>query len=190
MISNKYRSEAHGFTLVELIVSVALSAIVITSMVSTFVAFASGSKSVFAYADMSQQSRKALEQYSRDIRAAEDVTVAEEQRLVIVYPNDSFYSGQSVEYTYDPAFEIFSRIEREQGGGLVSNSIQLDGVKNFVFHYFDPLGQSLAYNTQSLLLSIKSVQIDAKMERAISRVDVSDYIISARFMMRNRTVTK
>jgi hypothetical protein len=176
--------------MVELIVSVALSAIVITSILSTFMVFAAGSKSVGGYVEMSQQSRKTLEQYSRDIRAAENVATAEAQTLVIVYPDDAFYDAHTVEYVYDPASYTFSRIERDQDGTLISSSVQLDGVKRFIFNYFDPLGQPLADSTESLLLSIKSVQMDAEMERAISELDVSDYIISARFMMRNRNVAK
>ena len=190
MITNRKRVGARGFTMVELIVSVTLSAIVITSMASTFIVFAAGSKSVGGYVEMSQQSRKTLEQYSRDIRTAGNVATADEHKLVIVYPDDAFYDAHSVEYAYDPEFYTFSRIERDQGGNLISSSVQLDGVKSFVFNYFDPLGQALAYSTESLLLSIKSVQMDAEMERSFSEVDVSDYIISARFMMRNRTVAK
>jgi hypothetical protein len=63
-------------------------------------------------------------------------------------------------------------------------------VEQFTFGFFDPLGSSLPLSTESLLLSVKSVQIDAEMLRSVSQVKATDYIISARFMMRNRPVTK
>ncbi|HBM86511.1 MAG TPA: hypothetical protein DD423_07025, partial [Opitutae bacterium] len=52
MITNRKKVGARGFTMVELIVSVTLSAIVITSMASTFIVFAAGSKSVGGYVEM------------------------------------------------------------------------------------------------------------------------------------------
>lgn len=184
------RSSVQGFSLVELVVATTLSTIVLASVVSTFIVFAAGSKSVAGYTEMSGQSRKALELYSRDIRAAEDITQAEETTLLIVYPDGDFYDGSTVEYTYDDSASIFSRIERDKDGNLNSNEVVLDGVEQFAFGFFDPLGTRLDYDTESLLLSVKSVRIDAVMVRDISETDVTDYIISARFMMRNRSVTK
>jgi type II secretory pathway pseudopilin PulG len=48
-----------GYTLVELIVSTGLLGLVMVSMVGTFMVFASSSKGVAAYTEMSQQSRSA-----------------------------------------------------------------------------------------------------------------------------------
>ncbi len=173
-----------------MIVATTISVVVITSMVSTFIVFATGSKSLFAYSEMSRQSRKTLELFARDMRAAEDVTVAAEHDLVVVYPETGFYDGITVEYTYDDSVGIFSRIEWDKNGNLSSNDTILDGVAQFAFEYFDPLGNALDYSKASLLLSVKSVRVDAEMVRDISRTDVTDYIISARFMMRNRPVTE
>ncbi|MFP4069137.1 MAG: PilW family protein [Verrucomicrobiota bacterium] len=179
-----------GFTLVELIVSMTLSGVILASITSTFMAFAIGSKSIGAYTEMSSQSRKTLELFSRDIRAADDVTSASKTRVVVTMPDNDFYAGESIEYVFDDLVGIFSRIEREEDGTVVSNSVLLDGVERFAFCYYDPLGSLLAYGSPSLLLSIKSVQIDSELLRDISTTDATDYIISARFMMRNRPVTQ
>jgi len=68
--------------------------------------------------------------------------------------------------------------------------VLLDGVGQFAFAFFDPLGRKLPFSSPSLLLSIKSVQIDSELLRELSGTDATDYIISARFMMRNRPVTQ
>ncbi len=179
-----------GFTVVELIVSMTISAFVLTSMVATFIVFAQGSESVAAYTEMSKQSRKALEVFVRDMLAAENVTNATQYDLTVVYPKTTYYDELTVRYTYDESVGIFSRIEWDEDGDLISNDTILDGVEQFAFEYFDPLGGVLSYSTESLLLSVKSVRIDAEMLRAISDSDATDYIISARFMMRNRPVTQ
>ncbi|WPJ94679.1 prepilin-type N-terminal cleavage/methylation domain-containing protein [Coraliomargarita algicola] len=179
-----------GFTLVELIVSTGVFGIVMASIVSTFIVFATSSTGVAAYTQMSRESRKALEYFSRDIRSASDVTTASQHHLIVKVPEDSFYNGGTVQYAFDEDMGIFSRIVRDKLGVVSSNEILLDGVEQFTFGFFDPLGESLEHSKESLLLSVKSVQIDAEMIRLVSQAQATDYIISARVMMRNRPVTK
>lgn len=176
--------------MVELIVSSGLLGMVLVSIVSTFMVFAAGSKGVAAYTEMSAQSRKALELFGRDLRAAEDVNKADQHNLSVDIPDNEFYDGQTIEYVYDQDVGIFSRVEYDKDGNLTSNEVLLDGVEQFMFGFYDPLGQELDYAQASLLLSIKSVQIDSEMIRDVSRTEASDYIISARFMMRNRPLTE
>jgi len=184
------RSDRRGYTLVELLVATSLLGIVMVSMVGTFIVFAAGSKGVAAYTEMSQQSRKALELFARDIRAAEDVTTATQYDLLVKIPENDYYGGGTVQYSFDQDFGIYSRIVRDKRDVVTSNVILLDGVEQFTFGFYDPLGTALDKSQASLLLSVKSVQIDAEMVRTVSRTEATDYIISARFMMRNRPLTK
>lgn len=184
------RASRKAYTLVELIISSGLLGMVLVSIVGTFMVFARGAKGVAAYTEMSQQSRKALELFARDLRAAEDVAKADQYNLYIEIPETVYYDGQSVHYIFDKSFGIFSRVEYDKDGNLDSNDILLDGVEQFMFGFYDPLGQRLEYSKESLLLSVKSVQIDSEMVRDVSENDATDYIISARFMMRNRPLTE
>lgn len=179
-----------GFSLAELLVATTISGVVLASMVGTFLTFAVGVRSVGAYTEMSNDSRKVLEYFARDMRAAADVVTANASTLKVEFPNTGFYSGSFVTYDYDEDAKLLFRIEEDSSGTEVSNQLLLGGVEQFVFSYFDPLGGSLNVDTPSILLSVKSVQIDAKMVRRISETDATDYIISARFMMRNRPVTE
>lgn len=179
-----------GFTLTELIVATSISGIVLASMVGTFLTFAIGVNSVGAYTGMSRDSRMMLEYFGRDVRLAEEVLVANASTLRIVSPDTDLYSASTVTYQYDDETKSFSRIETDSSGNEVSDKVLLDGLEQFVFSYFDPLGNSLSVDTPSILLSVKSVQVDAEMLRDISKTQVTDYIISARFMMRNRPVTE
>lgn len=183
------KSDAAGFTIAELIVATAISGVVLASMVGTFLTFAVGARSIGAYTAMSKDSRIVLEYFARDMRAAEDVSEATVSTLTVEYPETSFYKGSSVTYDYDKDAKLLFRIEEDNSGNEVSNEVLLEGVEQFAFSYFDPLGDSLSLDTASILLSVKSVQVDAEMLRDISRTEATDYIISARFMMRNRPVT-
>ena len=132
----------------------------------------------------------ALEYFARDMRSAEDVRLVTESSLTIVAPSSGFYTGSEVTYDYDSDAKVLFRIERDAAANEISNQILLEGVEAFTFSYFDPLGKSLSASSPSILLSVKSVQVDAELLREISRSDATDYIISARFMMRNRPVTQ
>lgn len=179
-----------GFTLAELIVATTISGFVLASMIGTFIAFAIGVNSIGAYTDMSKDSRYILEYFARDMRAAENVTTAQASKLTVELPTaGSFYTGSSVTYEFVKDAKLLFRIEADSSGKEISNEVLLEGVEQFQFSYFDPLGDGLGINTESILLSVKSVQIDAEMLRDISRTEATDYIISARFMMRNRPVT-
>lgn len=178
-----------AFTIPEVVMTLTLSGLILGSMISTFITFAIGAYSIGAYSEMSQDSRIVLEQFARDMRAAEDVTVAEADKITVVFPDASIHDGSSVTYEFDKDLKLFFRIENDKSGKEVANKSYLEGLEFFSFSYFDPLGNPLSLNTQSILLSVKSVQIDAEMLRDISRAEATDYIISARFMMRNRPVT-
>lgn len=179
-----------GFTLVELIMATAISGIILASMVGTFLTFAVGVQSIGAYTQMSKSSRTVLEYFARDVRSAEDVRQVTESSLTIVAPSSGFYTGSEVTYDYDPDAKVLFRIERDAAANEISNQILLEGVEAFIFSYFDPLGKRLSAKSPSILLSVKSVQVDAELLREVSRSDATDYIISARFMMRNRPVTQ
>lgn len=179
-----------GFTLIEIIVASSIATILIGSMLATFLAFASSIQRVEAHSDINAQSRFLLEQFARDVRVAEDITTATATSIVLELPAGSPYNENEVEYTYDAGLEIFSRIERDSGGTELDKQILLDGVAQFVFTYFDPLGDALALSTDSLMLSIKSLRVEAEIAREVLDDGVNDYILSARLMLRNRPTTQ
>lgn len=189
--TNARQGSRGGFTILELTVTTTISGFVLAAMVATFITFAIGSNSIAAYTDMSKDSRTVLEYFARDMRAAADVKVASLYKLVVTMPSSgSFYKGTTVTYDYDKNTQLFFRIESDSTGKELSNDLLLDGVEQFAFSYFNPLGNPISLSTESILLSVKSVQVDAEMVRDISEAEATDYIISARFMMRNRPVTE
>lgn len=199
--ASKVEARRWGFTMVEIMVATALFSIVVGSILSTFMVFANSSEGLAAYVDMSMDSRSSLESCARDIRSSENILYATETEIVLQYPDNSFYDGAYVKYVFDDISGFFTRFKYDQSavvdtttgaitGKLISENRLLEGVEKFVFNYYDPLGDPLDPNSASLLLSIKSIQIDAKMLRTISKTSASDYIISARFLMRNRNVTQ
>ena len=106
-LTNTKRQSCLAFTLVELMFSVAILMIALGSITGTFMVFAKSSASLGEYVDMSSESRKALELFSRDVRAADGITVIgaassngvvyTDQGLSLTFPD--YYGNKSVTYS-------------------------------------------------------------------------------------------
>ena len=187
-------SEKRGFTLFELMISMGILMIALASITGTFMAFAKSSVSVGEYVEMSHGSRMALEIFSRDIRSAETVEVLNaakadgvvytERGIDLTFP--SYHGDREVRYRYNTTSDILFRIEIYDG--IKSRRELLSGVRVFKIQFFETPGSdftSISGPLASVDRWAKSVQLDAELVRTVMALDNTDYIISARFMMRN-----
>ena len=183
-----------GFTLFELMISLGILMIALASITGTFMAFAQSSVSVGEYVEMSHESRMALEIFSRDVRSAETVEVLNaakadgvvytERGIDLTFP--SYHGDRSVRYRYNADSDILFRVETYEG--TKSRTELLSGVRVFKIQFFQTPGSDFT-STSGPLASVntwaKSVQLDTELVRTVLALDNTDYIISARFMMRN-----
>ena len=192
--TNTSRLPYQAFTLVELMFSMTILMIALGSITGTFMVFAKSSASLGEYVDMSSESRKALELFSRDVRAADGIAVIgatssngvvyTDQGLNLTFPD--YYGNRSVTYSYDSTIGILRRIENYEGTQSESNL--LTGMQQFKIQLFQAPGddfESISGPVASVNEWAKSLQLDAELIRTVVTLDNTDYIISARFMMRN-----
>ena len=192
--TNTNRLPYQAFTLVELMFSLTILMIALGSITGTFMVFAKSSASPGEYVDISSESRKALELFSRDVRAANGIAVIgatssngvvyTEQGLNLTFPD--YYGNRSVTYSYDSTIGILRRIENYEGTQSESNL--LTGMQQFKIQLFQAPGddfESISGPVASVNEWAKSLQLDAELIRTVVTLDNTDYIISARFMMRN-----
>jgi prepilin-type N-terminal cleavage/methylation domain-containing protein len=186
--------KVRGFTLIELMMSMSILMIALASITGTFMVFAKSSVSVGKYVDMSNESRMALEIFSRDIRSAEalqvmsaksaDGVVYTELGMTLTFP--SYHGDREVEYRYDAGSGVLFRTETYDG--TESEDELLNGVRVFKIQFFQTPGDDFS-SISGPLASVdrwaKSLQLDAELIRSVMALDKTDYIISARFMMRN-----
>ena len=192
--TNTNRLPYQAFTLVELMFSLTILMIALGSITGTFMVFAKSSASLGEYVDMSSESRKALELFSRDVRAADGIAVIgatssngvvyTDQGLNLTFPD--YYGNRSVTYSYETTSGILRRIENYEGTQSESNL--LTGMQQFKIQLFQAPGddfESISGPVASVNEWAKSLQLDAELIRTVVTLDNTDYIISARFMMRN-----
>lgn len=170
-----------GFTLLESMMVVVLATTVVTLLVPSLVFFSRSMFGVGNYCVMSAASRSGLEIFSRDLHAAESITMADESGLIVTLPAE--LSSATVMYSYNYDDQELSRTITPLAGA-VSRRVLFGDVDRFSFVYYNRLGVEVT-DRPSVLIETKSVQINAKLIKQVVSVKNTDYIISARFLMRN-----
>lgn len=183
--SNKQKScrgRRRGFSLVELMVSMGLFSLALAAIIPAFNFFGRSVMGLGNYSVMSQESRRSLEILSRDIHTAESLTLATEHELTLTLPND--LGGEVVNFRYSPSAQTVLRTVTSSSGTASSREI-LSDVSDFSFIYYNRLGSELDYSHGPILMETKSIQVNAKQFKKVIQQDTSDYIVSARYLMRN-----
>jgi prepilin-type N-terminal cleavage/methylation domain-containing protein len=175
--------KTRGFTLVEIMVTITIFTIVMASMVPTFIFFAKGMASLGNYSSMSMSSRNALEHFSRDVHVAEEILVASADQIRVQLPSDA--GSFVVDYEYDADTGNFTRSKYEADGAtLLTTTVLFSDVIEFDLVFYNrrdvvvPDGASIENET-------KTIQLNAKLLKKVINTNTTDYIISARFLMRN-----
>lgn len=171
-----------AFTLAEMMVTLAVLAVVLGSIIPTFVFFTKSVTSLGNYSIMSGESRGALEIFGRDLHAAENLTRASSSELTVVLPDD--LGGATVNYKFSATDKNFIRKKTDSSGNLLSEDILFEDVDSFKFVYYNRRDVKLDDDAPNLA-ETKSVQINAKLLKKVITTNTTDYIISARFLMRN-----
>lgn len=157
----------------EVMVAMTIGTFMLASAYATIMSLAKGSQSVINFTEMNTQTRHALEVFGRDSRMAEDVKLSQSARTVLVV------DGDEVEYQFVSAAKIMTRTVN---GG--TPDVLLFDVDELLFNYY-----TLRHGVTSSPLEVKHIQLEAKLERRVLNIANTNYIISARFMMRNKHVS-
>lgn len=182
--------------MVEVMVATTISMFILASSYATIMSLAKGSQSMINFSEMNSQTRVALEMFGRDARMASDVTTATANTLTVekkLYINSiNAYRNCSITYAFVSAANTFRRtVIRLDTGATLEDRILLYDVDELKFTYYslinpnDPWVSPIANNN----LEVKHVQLEAKLQRNVLNIDNTNYIISARFMMRNKDVS-
>lgn len=171
-------SKKGGFTLVEMLISMTIGAIALSLGLSSIVFLSRGMVGLINYADMNTASRQALEIFSRDIRMGSNVQASQIDYLAFNIQRRSG-SADFVVYEYDEDAGI---LYREFNGN--PKTALLREIEDMEMRYFTLRGDPTINP-----LEVKEVQFEVIMEQRALQLTNTNHIISAQFMMRNRTVS-
>lgn len=166
-----------GMTLVEVLITLTLSGLVLAASTGSLLFLAKTTKGLGNYQEMNMASRFTLEDFGSDARMTMDVNSATSSSVSLeVY--DSTGGVSTVVYTYDATAGTFSRTV----GG--TTKVLLKDVSSLNLVYYNLHGDST-----TTALEVKEIQLQAEMRRDVLSISNTNEIISARFMMRNRSVS-
>ncbi len=164
-------------TLVEVMIAITLCGVVLAVSTGSMLFLAKATKGLGNYQGMNMASRFALEDFGSDARMTKDVNYANASSMSLeVY--DSSGGLTTVIYRYDSSEGTFSRVIGS------TTEVILEDVESLSLVYYNLHG-----NATTTELEIKEVQLQAEMRRNVLSIKNTNEIISARFMMRNRSVS-
>ena len=191
-MSRRTRFDA-GFTLVELMVTSALGAMVMAGVLSAYIFMGRNLARVSSYQALENESRKALAYLSRDFRQARSVktgTTPKESEVTLVLP-----SGE-VSYTYDSTQKT---LRRQATFGASQDFYLLHTTccecTSFQFYYYtstDGAPTDAVAAEDNVPYSIKQIQVGYVLESPSgwnAQTRTRFEIASARYILRNRGAT-
>lgn len=180
--SNRHRRPSAerkaGFTLPELLVAMAIAAMLLATATSLIMTMIKGSQSLVNYSEMNMESRHALERLGRHVRSAQDVGLNTTSTLLVMTCIDDWDNPYTITYKYDAGAATLT----ETIGS--TSEIILRDVSSLTFDYY-----TLRHVKTVKPIEIKHVQLEAELLREVLDQNNRNYIISAQFMMRNRRVS-
>lgn len=186
------RKDKKGFSLVEVMVAMAISMIFLATTYATLFSLSSGSESMINFSEMNGQSRFALELFGRDARMARDVytdqthAFSDSEMWITRRADPSSSAVIRVGYIYDKNSSTFTRIVEDTSGNTLSERVLLYDITELKLNYYRYINNQTALNP----LETKHVQLEAELQRKVLALKNTNYIISARFVMRNKDVTQ
>ncbi|GAB5560592.1 MAG: hypothetical protein SynsKO_22390 [Synoicihabitans sp.] len=172
-------------TMVELMVSSALGAVIMTAVISMFLFLGRSSANIINYAEMESQARSGLEFFAQDTRQSSDIYWNNANSITLTI------NGGSVIYTFSSANGQFSRTASG------TTTTLLDGITTFTFSGYKITGTnvdlsdlSTAAKRESASEVTKQVQIYIEASRTSNTAaTATNTVLSARYILRNKRVT-
>lgn len=201
------QSPGAGFTIVELMIGATVAGLVMAGVLTTFLMMARTGINLQNYADIEAQSRKALEIFGQEVRAAHEVTSANATSVTLSIPDASARrdtTAYSVTYRFDNAAGVLTRNGPPLGqpAGAVSTSLlltdahQITDISPFqYFRYVNPVtyppghgyADGFTANIANNVAEIKQIEFNIRVTReSVTVPTASNGVVSARFILRNK----
>ena len=173
---------ALGFTLVEVMIGASLGTMILAGVMSTFLMLGRSGANVANYSMMETESRRALEEFSQDLRMASAITWNSSESITLTVPNNYSPTLGLVTYSYDSGTKFFSRSPADSNSSSGTSRVLIRKVQVFTYTRFDRLN-----NPTSADLTTKRIQLSMTARANTTTVaGASNVILSASYILRNK----
>ena len=180
-----------GMTLVEVMIGSALGAFVLAGVLSSFLMLGRSGTLLVNYTAMDQQARRALEDFSQDVRMATNVTWNSAYSITLTVPDNYTTTSNLVTYAWDntSGSTTYHYFYRQPGNDATpsrpAKTTYIANVTSFSFSRFDRLNAPTSTNISTKRLQI-AMTITTTGQTVVS---ATDSLVSASFILRNKVAS-
>ena len=167
-----------GFTLVEMLFTLAIGSFILTGIVTSYVLSLRGFRRLANYNEMQADGRQSLDWFARDIRPGMAVSSCISNRVVVLLPSAVDNSGV-VTSTNIVTHTIQNGAWYRTDGAGIAKRLGTN-VTSLVFSLYDQAGNVTTQVSQAV-----SVQVDAFLTKTVQDKNQTSDFLSARYRMRN-----
>jgi len=192
--SRRPRGGQRGYTLVELMIGAALSAMILAGVLSAFLMLNRSSLTLGAYTDMAAQVRRGLETFGEDARRASDIHWNSAQSITLTLVSAGAATTQ-VTYAYDPATagataQSFYRVAGDATSPAARQVLVSDVASDFSFQRYKLSQPNVADAVATSDLGTKRVAVALRAARLGSGApQATQSVVSASYVLRNKRVS-
>ena len=172
------RFDNRGFTLVELLFTMAVTSLMLVAVLTTYIFSVRSFGALSNYNELQAEGRKSLDWFARDIRAGLAVSTCLSNQVVVLLPKTVDSSGV-VTATNTVTHVVQNRTWYRTDGTGASKRMG-DDVAAITFRLYDQAGNQTMQVGQAV-----SVQVDALLTKNVQSKYQNSNILSARYRMRN-----
>lgn len=182
---------SRGFTLVEVMVAVALSGFILAGVLTSNLQVMRSGVRITQYAEMGTQIHRGLELFGNDVKCATDIVWNNDSDITLTVPN-SAGTTSLVTYAWSSTTKNFFRVPGASSAVTTGRlyliqgiPAQAGGAAGLTFARFDHDGNAATTN-----LATKRIQITLTLSRqAQGMAATSENSVSATFVMRNKPIS-
>ena len=206
------RRRSRGFTLVEVLIGATLSGFTMVGVLSTFLLMGRTGANIRNYTEIESKARASLEQFSREVRMAYNVTAYDGTSVTLSMPDTTANrvptSGSAyytVTYTFDTTSNSLTRVgppitdptATSSTTTLISGVQLLPGSSAFLnyYRYVNPSDYAVGagydgnytYFPATSAREIRQIEVSFLLQRKdVTVATASNKVLSARFILRNK----
>lgn len=188
------RPPTAAFTLTEVMISAALSTVVLAGVLSAFLLMGRSGYAASSYSELQSQTRRALDIFGEDTRKAADIRWNSAQSITLsVVAAGSGVTLVTYAYDANPASGTYQSFYRKLGDAA-SAAAPLILVRNvgsdFAFKRYKLERAGSTDNTATSDLETKQIEVTFRVARTgVTTVAANQSALSARYILRNKRVS-
>ena len=186
--AGRHHPRRAGFTLVEVMISATLSTFILAGVLSSFLMLGRSGMNIAGYSESESQIRRGIEEFSKDVRMANNITWNSASSVTLTVPNNYMGNANKVTYAYDNATSgETARSFYRMAGDPSSNAVKTAYIRDLTSFSFARFNRVNDHDPAANDAETKRLQITMNVRKAgQTLVAANTTLVSASFTLRNK----